>query len=55
MIDPTSYDWRGDNVSKEHRSKFKSNTWLYVLTAVVLLLVVAAMTLNIIGDKLWLA
>lgn len=49
MIDPTSHDWSGDNVSPEHRSKFKSNTWLYVLTAVVLLLVVAAMSLGVIA------
>lgn len=48
MVDP---DYIGDNVSPEHRAKFKSNLWMWVLAAVVLMLVVAAMSLNVIGGK----
>lgn len=52
MFDP---DYVGDNVSPEHRSKFKSNLWIWILVFIVGITAVAAMTLNIIGDKPWLA
>ena len=49
MIDP---DYVGDNVSPEHRAKFKSNLWIWVLVTAVGLMAVCAMSLDVIGDKI---
>lgn len=46
MIDP---DYVGNNVSPEHRAKFKGNLWIWVLAAVVGLLTVCAMSLGVIA------
>jgi len=46
MFDP---DFMQDNVSPEHRAKFKSNTWIWLLVAVVGLLTVCAMSLGVIA------
>ena len=48
MKAPTAHDWAGDNVSPEHKAKFKSNLWMWILAALVLILTVAAMSLNVL-------
>lgn len=45
-------DYIGDNVSPEHRAKFKGNLWIWVLAATVGFLCVAIMALDVVGDKI---